>query len=245
MTKNYKIKIDNIMFKMSKSKKYDKHEFICKFTNNFYVKIEKYYNKKIANIIIYYISNDIMVNNKMFIIFIETAIKYIKLKYEIENIYIIDKSIVVYNDNSYIPLIELYYMINEKIWFDESYDVDILYKNFLNNKIDYNEIKEYLLKIQYNVKDNSEIKNKIKNVCYTGKELLLFLESNLEYYNFIKIYKKYTNFILYYNEYLYINSNIKCNDIVIKKYNKNINYPIKRYEYYENLKINEYIYFYL
>ena len=42
----------------------------------------------------------------------------------------------------------------------------------------------------------------------------------------------------------YTHSNIKCNDIVIKKYNKNINYPIKKYEYYENLKINTYIYFY-
>ena len=107
------------------------------------------------------------------------------------------------------------------------------------------EIKEYLLKIQYNVKDNSEIKNKIKNVCHTGKELLLFLESNLEYYNFMKIYKKYTNFILYYNEYLYTHNNIKYNNIIIKKYSKNINYPIKKYEYYENIKINEYIYFYL
>jgi len=182
MTKNYIIKIDNIMCKMSKNKKYDKYEFICKFTNNFYIKIEKYYNKKIAKIIIYYISNDVMVNNKMFIRFIETAVKYIKIKYEIEKVYIIDKSIVVYNDNSYIPLIELYYMINGKIWFDETYDVNILYKNFLNNTIDYNEIKEYLLKIQYNVKDNNEIKNKIKNVCHTGKELLLFLENNLEYY---------------------------------------------------------------
>lgn len=66
-------------------------------------------------------------------------------------------------------------MINEKIWFDESYDVDILYKNFLNNTIDYNEIKEYLLKIQYNVKDNSEIKNK-KCMLYRQRIIIIFRE---------------------------------------------------------------------
>jgi len=79
----------------------------------------------------------------MFIKFIEASIYFITKKYEIDKIYIIDKSIVVYNDNSYIPLIELYYLKNQKIWFENLHELNILYNNFFNNKINYDEIKQY------------------------------------------------------------------------------------------------------
>jgi len=56
----------------------------------------------------------------------------------------------------------------------------------------------------------------------TNKELLYYLEENFEYYNFIKIYKKYTNFKLFNNIYSYDYKNITFDYILIKKYNKNI-----------------------